>query len=147
MTTSAGDKLYKVLFGQDPLEPLLETESNWQYLVKFEHAAKYVGLSEAVSTYNSLASDKKTPHILRELAQYLEVMNSLDYTIAEEKINNLKSSTVYPYSSKEAIAIIKIHNNDIPAAAEILRSLLNDVQCPHSIKTNAQELLQIYDSQ
>ncbi len=142
-----GDKFYKALYENEALEPLFETESNWQYIAKLEYAARNVGSSEAVSTYNSLAHNPKVPDVLRELAQYLEIMNSLGSNANKEKSNNLKSSIIYPHSSREAMAIAKIHNNDIPGAVEILHSLLTDVKCPFLIKINAQELLQIYDNQ
>ncbi len=142
-----GDKFYKALSGNESLEPLFETESNWKYIAKLEYAARNVGSLEAVSTYNSLAHNPKVPDVLRELAQYLEIMNSLDSNANKEKSDNLKSSTIYPYSSKEAIAIAKIHDDDIPGAVEILHSLLTNIKCPFLIKINAQELLQIYDNQ
>jgi hypothetical protein len=144
---SVGDKFYEALFGNEALEPLLETKSNWRYIAKFKYAARNIGSSEAVSIYSDLANDPKAPDILRELAEYLEVMNSLNSNINKEKINNLEFSTIYPYSAREAMAIAKIHDNDIPSAVKILRSLLNDIKCPFLIKINAQELLQIYDNQ
>lgn len=140
----AGDKFYKVLFTGDNIQSLLnEKESNWKHLAKFEYAAKNPTLPEALSIYSDLASDKEVPTVLRELAQYLEVMNSFYH----DKVNGekLELNTVYPYSSKEAMAIIKIHNNDIKGAIEILYLLLSDKKCPALVKANAHELLQVYE--
>ncbi|QMV45789.1 hypothetical protein HC358_01450 [Wolbachia pipientis] len=151
---TAGDKFYEVLFLKKDSKPLLgEIDSNWGYLANFEHAFNHISDSMPTDTasiiYNGLADDKDAPDVLRELAQYLEVMSLLHSNgekINKDKIDNLESSAVYPYSSQEAIAIVKIHNNDIKGATEILRSLLNDRKCPILIKANAQELLRIYGS-
>ncbi len=150
---TAGDKFYEVLFLKKDNKPLLEEiDSNWEYLANFERAFNHISDSmptDTASIYNDLADDKDAPNVLRELAQYLEVMSLLHSNgekINKDKIDNLESSTVYPYSSQEAIAVVKIHNNDIKGATEILRSLLNDRKCPILIKANAQELLRIYGS-
>jgi hypothetical protein len=151
---TAGDKFYEVLFLKKDSKPLLEEiDSNWGYLANFEHAFNHILDSMPTDTasiiYNDLADDKDAPDVLRELAQYLEVMSLLHSNgekINKDKIDNLESSAVYPYSSQEAIAVVKIHNNDIKGATEILRSLLNDRKCPILIKANAQELLRIYGS-
>ncbi|WP_265036914.1 hypothetical protein [Wolbachia endosymbiont (group A) of Anomoia purmunda] len=150
---TAGDKFYEVLFLKKDNKPLLEEiGSNWEYLANFEHAFNRISDSmptDTASIYNDLADDKDAPNVLRELAQYLEVMSLLHSNgekINKDKIDNLESSAVYPYSSQEAIAVVKIHNNDIKGATEILRSLLNDRKCPILIKANAQELLRIYGS-
>jgi len=151
---TAGDKFYEVLFLKKDSKPLLEEiDSNWGYLANFEHAFNHISDSMPTDTasiiYNDLADDKDAPNVLRELAQYLEVMSLLHSNgekINKDKIDNLESSAVYPYSSQEAIAVVKIHNNDIKGAAEILHSLLNDRKCPILIKANAQELLRIYES-
>ncbi|MFP3015780.1 MAG: hypothetical protein ACEY3B_05800 [Wolbachia sp.] len=151
---TAGDKFYEVLFLKKDSKLLLEEiDSNWGYLANFEHAFNHISDSMPTDTasiiYNDLADDKDAPDILRELAQYLEVMSLLHSNgekINKDKIDNLESSAVYPYSSQEAIAVVKIHNNDIKGANEILRSLLNDRKCPILIKANAQELLRIYGS-
>ncbi len=151
---TAGDKFYEVLFLKKDSKPLLEEiDSNWGYLANFEHAFNHISDSMPTDTasiiYNDLADDKDAPNVLRELAQYLEVMSLLHSNgekINKDKIDNLESSAVYPYSSQEAIAIVKIHNNDVKGATEILRSLLNDRKCPILIKANAQELLRIYGS-
>ncbi|NEV49045.1 hypothetical protein EUZ93_00735 [Wolbachia pipientis] len=151
---TAGDKFYEVLFLKKDSKPLLEEiDSNWGYLANFEHAFNHISDSMPTDTasiiYNDLADDKDAPDFLRELAQYLEVMSLLHSNgekINKDKIDNLESSAVYPYSSREAIAVAKIHNNDIKGATEILRSLLNDRKCPILIKANAQELLRIYGS-
>jgi hypothetical protein len=143
---TAGDKFYEVLFLKKDSKPLLEEiDSNWGYLANFEHAFNHI----SDSMPNDLADDKDAPNVLRELAQYLEVMSLLHSNgekINKDKIDNLESSAVYPYSSQEAIAVVKIHNNDIKGATEILHSLLNDRKCPILIKANAQELLRIYES-
>ncbi|MDD9331678.1 MAG: hypothetical protein PV340_03470 [Wolbachia sp.] len=150
-STATGDKFYKALFAGEDLKPLLEeAHSNWKHLAKFEYAAKSItnsAIPEAILTYNSLADDKEAPKVFCELARYLEAMNSLRFR--GEKINNgkfeeLVVNAAYPYSSKEAVAIAKIHNNDTKGASEILYSLLNDGKCPILIKASAQELLQIY---
>ncbi|WP_341808115.1 hypothetical protein [Wolbachia endosymbiont (group E) of Neria commutata] len=147
---TAGDKFYKVLFSNKENNPPLEgIDANWEYLAKFEHAFNHISdstLEDTISTYSNVADNKEAPNILRELAQYLEVMNSL--RLSGEKIDDekLESSAIYPYSNKEAIAIIKIRNKDTKGAVEILRSLLNDRKCPILIKANAQELLQIYEN-
>lgn len=151
---TAGDKFYEVLFLKKDSKLLLEEiDSNWGYLANFEHAFNHISDSMPTDTasiiYNDLADNKDAPDILRELAQYLEVMSLLHFNgekINKDKIDNLESSAVYPYSSQEAIAVVKVHNNDIKGAAEILRSLLNDRKCPILIKANAQELLRIYGS-
>ncbi|QOD38704.1 hypothetical protein [Candidatus Wolbachia massiliensis] len=150
---TTGDKFYEVLFSKRDNKPLLEEiDSNWGYLANFEHAFNHISDStpkDTASIYSSLANNKDAPDVLRELAQYLEVMNLLHLNgekIDKDKIDNLVSNTVYPYSSQEAIAIIKIHNNDTKSAIEILHSLLNDRKCPTLIKANAQELLRIYGS-
>ena len=151
---TAGDKFYAVLFLKKDSKPLLEEiDSNWGYLANFEHAFNHISDSMPTDTasiiYNDLADDKDAPNVLRELAQYLEVMSLLHSNgekINKDKIDNLESSAVYPYSSQEAIAVVKIHNNDIKGATEILHSLLNDRKCPILIKANAQELLRIYES-
>ncbi|MGL9778730.1 MAG: hypothetical protein ACR5K5_00365 [Wolbachia sp.] len=151
---TAGDKFYEVLFLKKDSKPLLEEiDSNWGYLANFEHAFNHISDSTPTDTasiiYNDLADDKDAPNVLRELAQYLEVMSLLHSNgekINKDKIDNLESSAVYPYSSQEAIAVVKIHNNDIKGATEILHSLLNDRKCPILIKANAQELLRIYES-
>lgn len=147
---TAGDKFYKVLFSnKDNNPPLEEIDANWEHLANFERAFNHISDStqkDTTSIYSNLADNKEAPNILRELAQYLEVMQSL--RLSGEKIDNekLESSTIYPYSSKEAIAIIKIRNKDIKGAIKILYSLLNDRKCPILIKANAQELLQIYEN-
>ncbi len=151
---TAGDKFYEVLLLKKDSKPLLEEiDSNWGYLANFEHAFNHI--SDSMPTdiasiiYNDLADDKDAPNVLRELAQYLEVMSLLhsnDEKINKDKIDNLESSAVYPYSSQEAIAVVKIHNNDIKGAIEILHSLLNDRECPTLIKANAQELLLVYEN-
>ncbi|WP_038248847.1 hypothetical protein [Wolbachia endosymbiont of Glossina morsitans morsitans] len=150
---TAGDKFYEVLFLKKDNKPLLEEiDSNWEYLANFERAFNHISDSmptDTASIYSDLADDKDAPDVFRELAQYLEVMSLLHSNgekINRDKIDNLESSTVYPYSSQEAIAIVKIHNNDVKGATEILRSLLNDRKCPILIKANAQELLRIYGS-
>ncbi|WP_265043555.1 hypothetical protein [Wolbachia endosymbiont (group A) of Scambus nigricans] len=150
---TAGDKFYEVLFLKKDNKPLLEEiDSNWEYLANFERAFNHISDSmptDTASIYSDLADDKDAPNVLRELAQYLEVMSLLHSNgekINKDKIDNLESSTVYPYSSQEAIAVVKIHNNDVKGATEILRSLLNDRKCPILIKANAQELLRIYGS-
>ncbi|MDM8335118.1 DNA polymerase III subunit delta [Wolbachia pipientis] len=150
-STIAGNKFYTVLFSKKDNKLLEEIDLNWKYLAHFESAFNHISnstLTDTISIYSNMVNNKDVPNVLRELAQYLEVMNLLNQggKINEDKINNLESSTVYPYSSQEAIAIVKIHNNDIKGALEILRSLLNDRKCPILIKANAQELLQIYGS-
>lgn len=120
-------------------------------MANFESAFNHISNltpTDAASIYNDMADNQDIPNVLRELAQYLEVMSLFcnNEKINEDKINNLESSIVYPYSSQEAIAIIKIHNNDIKGAVKILHSLLNDRKCPTLIKANAQELLRIYES-
>lgn len=146
LSEGTGDKFYKVLFLGKDLQHLVEEEnSNWKYLVKFEYAAKTS--TKALSTYSNLINDNDLPAILRELAQYLEVMSLLHLNgekINKDKIKNLESSIVYPYSSQEAIAIAKINNDDVQDAIQILRSLSNDKKCPTLIRANAQELLKIY---
>ncbi|MGL9762022.1 MAG: hypothetical protein ACR5LB_07625 [Wolbachia sp.] len=150
-STIAGNKFYEVLFSKKDSELLEGIDSNWKHLADFESAFSRISNStsiDAASIYSDIADNEDVPDVLRELAQYLEVMN-LFYSsdkINEDKINNLAANAVYPYSSQEAIAIIKIHNNDIKGAIEILRSLLNDRKCPTLIKANAQELLRIYGS-
>ncbi|MGL9733032.1 MAG: hypothetical protein ACR5KW_03365 [Wolbachia sp.] len=150
-STIAGNKFYEVLFSKKDNELLNGIDSNWKHLADFENAFNRISNSiptDSASIYSDIADNENIPEILRELAQYLEVIN-LFYSknnINEDKINNLAVSAVYPYSSQEAIAIIKIHNNDIKGAIEILYSLLNDRKCPTLIKANAQELLQIYGS-
>ncbi|WP_246168459.1 hypothetical protein [Wolbachia endosymbiont of Ctenocephalides felis wCfeT] len=134
---------------KDDKLPLEEIDSNWKYLASFEQATSNSTSEDIAHTYSSIANGKEVPDVLRELAQYLEVMNSFhrnNNEIDNDKINNLQSSSVYPYSSKEAIAIAKIRNSDITGAVEILHSLLNDRKCPTLIKANAQELLRIYDN-
>ncbi|APR98323.1 hypothetical protein [Wolbachia endosymbiont of Folsomia candida] len=149
-STTAGDKFYQVLFSKKENNiPLEEIDANWGHLANFEHAFNHIldsTLADATSIYSNMADNKEAPNILRELAQYLEVMQSL--RLNNEKIDNekLESSAIYPYSSKEAIAIIKIRNKDTKGALEILRSLLNDKKCPILIKANAQELLRIYEN-
>ncbi|MGL9758364.1 MAG: hypothetical protein ACR5LA_06000 [Wolbachia sp.] len=147
---TAGDKFYEVLFLKKDNELLLEEiDSNWEYLANFERAFNHISDSmptDTASIYNGLADNKDVPNVLRELAQYLEVMSLLHSNGEKINIDNLELSTLYPYSSQEAIAIVKIRNNDIKGATEILRSLLNDRKCPILIKANAQELLQIYGS-
>ncbi|WCR58172.1 hypothetical protein [Wolbachia endosymbiont of Ctenocephalides felis wCfeJ] len=150
-STIAGNKFYKVLFSKKDNKILEEIGSNWKYLANFESASNHISnsrLKEATSIYSDMADNETVPNVFRELAQYLEVMSLFDQgkKINEDKINNLESNTVYPYSSQEAIAIIKIHNNDIKGAIEILHSLINDRKCPTLIKANAQELLRIYES-
>lgn len=143
-STVTGDKFYRVLFDGEDLQPLLDgEESNWKYLVQLEHAAKNPALSESLSVYRDLAIDEKVPIVLRELAQYLKVMNSFYHDKVSDE--GLASSMVYPYSSKEVVAIVKIHNNDINGALEILHSLASDRKCPAFIKANVNELLQIYE--
>lgn len=146
-STEAGNKLYEVLFSKKVTNLLEEIDSNWKHLANFESAFNRIP-TEATSIYSNIADNQDAPSILRELAQYLEVMNLLHQgkKIDEDKINNLASNTVYPYSSQEAIAVIKIHNNDVKGAVEILYSLINDRKCPTLIKANAQELLRIYGS-
>lgn len=144
---TAGNKFYKVLFFKDD-KLLEEIDSNWKYLANFESAFNHISNSapiDAASIYGDMVGNEDIPNVLRELAQYLEVMSLFHHgeTINEDKINNL---AVYPYSSQEAIAIVKIYNNDIKGAIEILHSLLNDRKCPTLIKANAQELLRIYGS-
>ncbi|WCR59561.1 MAG: hypothetical protein PG978_000997 [Wolbachia endosymbiont of Ctenocephalides felis wCfeF] len=148
-STIAGNKFYEVLFSKKDSELLEGIDSNWKHLADFESAFSRISNSTgAASIYSDIADNEDVPDVLRELAQYLEVM-SLLYSgdkINEDKINNLAANAVYPYSSQEAIAIIKIHNNDTKGAIEILHSLLNDRKCPTLIKANAQELLRIYGS-
>ncbi|QIT35806.1 hypothetical protein [Wolbachia endosymbiont of Brugia pahangi] len=147
---TAGNQFYEILFSKKDNKLLEETDSNWKHLANFEGAFNHISnltLTDAVSIYSSMADNKDVPNILRELAQYLEIMNLLHLNgekINEDKINNLESSIVYPYSSQEAIAIVKIHNNDIKGAIKILHLLLNDRKCPTLIKDRAQELLRIY---
>lgn len=147
---TSGDKFYKILFLKDDKPPLEEIDSNWKYLKDFEQAFDYVSHSapiDAISVYSSLANNKEIPDILREFAQYLEIMNSFyldSEKLDDNKIENLMLNSVYPYSSQEAIALVKISNNDIKGATKILHSLLNDKKCPTLIKANAQELLKIY---
>ncbi|MDN5247557.1 MAG: hypothetical protein QWI36_00220 [Wolbachia endosymbiont of Tyrophagus putrescentiae] len=138
-----GDKFYKVLFAGNDLQSFLqeEGESNWKYLAEFKYAGKNSPSSEAVSIYTALANNENISIVLRDLAQYLKTMNSLDLKTNGE---DLELITVYPYSAKEAMAIVKIYNDDIKGAVEILNLLLNDSECPISIKANAHELLQIY---
>ncbi|MFP3035650.1 MAG: hypothetical protein ACEY3A_01200 [Wolbachia sp.] len=149
-STIAGNKFYEV-FSKKGSELLEGIDSNWKHLADFESAFNLISNStstDAASIYSNMADNKDVPDVLRELAQYLEVM-SLLYSgdkINEGKINNLAANAVYLYSSQEAIAIIKINNNDIKGAIEILHSLLNDRKCPTLIKANAQELLRIYGS-
>ncbi|WP_341813193.1 hypothetical protein [Wolbachia endosymbiont (group B) of Germaria angustata] len=151
---TAGDKFYEVLFLKKDNKSLLEEiDSNWEYLANFERAFNHISDSMPTDTasiiYNNLADDKDAPDVLRELAQYLEVMSLLHSSVEKtnkDKISNLESNAVYPYSSQEAIAIVKIHSNDIKGAIEILHSLLNDRECPTLIKANAQELLRIYEN-
>ncbi|QKX02186.1 hypothetical protein [Wolbachia endosymbiont of Dirofilaria (Dirofilaria) immitis] len=146
----AGNKFYKVLFFKKDVKLLEKVDSNWKHLANFESAFNHIlssRLTNAASVYSDMVDNKDIPDVLRELAQYLEVMCLFYYSkkINEDKINNLGLSVVYPYSSQEAIAIIKIHNNDIKGAVKILHSLLNDRKCPTLIKANAEELLQIYE--
>ncbi|WP_407512130.1 hypothetical protein [Wolbachia endosymbiont of Trichogramma kaykai] len=151
---TAGDKFYEVLFLKKDNNSLLEEiDSNWRYLANFERAFNHISDSMATDMasiiYNDLADDKDAPDVLRELAQYLEVMRLLHSSgekTNRDKMSNLESNAVYPYSSQEAIAIVKIHSNDIKGAIEILRSLLNDRECPTLIKANAEELLRIYEN-
>ncbi|WP_025264188.1 hypothetical protein [Wolbachia endosymbiont of Onchocerca volvulus] len=150
-STIAGNKFYKVLFSKKDIKLLEEIGSSWKCLANFESAFNHISNltpTDAASIYNDMADNQDIPNVLRELAQYLEVMSLFcnNEKINEDKINNLESSIVYPYSSQEAIAIIKIHNNDIKGAVKILHSLLNDRKCPTLIKANAQELLRIYES-
>ncbi|MGL9725211.1 MAG: hypothetical protein ACR5KV_00175 [Wolbachia sp.] len=93
---------------------LEEIDSNWKHLANFESAFNRIP-TEETSIYSDIADNQDAPSTLRELAQYLEVMNLLHQgkKIDEDKINNLVSNTVYPYSSQEAIAVIKIQNNDV----------------------------------
>ncbi|QKX02923.1 hypothetical protein GOY07_01700 [Wolbachia endosymbiont of Litomosoides sigmodontis] len=147
---TAGNQFYKILFFKKENNLLEKTDSNWKHLANFEGAFNHIlnlTLTDALSIYSDMANNKEIPNVLRELAQYLEVINLLHLNgkkINEDKINNLESSTVYPYSSQEAIAIVKIHNNDIKGAIKTLLLLLNDRKCPTLIKDRAQELLQIY---
>ncbi|NSM56388.1 hypothetical protein HET73_02060 [Wolbachia endosymbiont of Atemnus politus] len=148
-SATAGNKFYKVLFSQKDSKLLEEIGSNWKYLANFERASNHILNSmpkDAASIYSDMVDNEAVPNVLRELAQYLEVMSLVYHgePINDDKINNLESSTMYPYSSKEVIAMIKIHNDDIKGAIEILHSLLNDRKCPAPIKANAQELLWIY---
>ncbi|KLT22259.1 hypothetical protein wVul_1193 [Wolbachia endosymbiont of Armadillidium vulgare str. wVulC] len=150
---TSGDKFYEGLFLKKDNNPLLEEiDSNWKYLANFERAFNHISDStptDTASIYSDLADNKDIPDVFCELARYLEVMSSLHSNgkkINQETIDSLQSSTVYPYSSQEVTAIVKIHNNDIKGAIEILHSLLNDRECPTLIKANAQELLQIYES-
>ncbi|WP_395462910.1 hypothetical protein [Wolbachia endosymbiont of Cantharis cryptica] len=151
-STIAGNKFYEVLFSKKDNKLLEGIDSNWKHLADFERAFNHISDStptDTASIYSDLADNKDVPGVLRELAQYLEIMSLLHLDgekINKDKIDNLESNTVYPYSSKEAIAIIKIHNNDTKGAVEILYSLLNDRKCPTLIKANAQELLRIYGS-
>ncbi|WP_255419675.1 DNA polymerase III subunit delta [Wolbachia endosymbiont of Dipetalonema caudispina] len=150
-STIAGNKFYKTFFLKKDTKLLEEVDSSWKYLANFENAFNHISNSTstyAIFIYNDIANNKDVPNILRELAQYLEIMSLFLYgkKIDKDKINNLKSSTIYPYSSQEAIAIIKIHNNDIKGAIKILHSLLNSKKCPTLIKANAQELLRIYEN-
>ncbi|QKX01615.1 hypothetical protein GOY13_01470 [Wolbachia endosymbiont of Cruorifilaria tuberocauda] len=147
---AAGNKFYKVFFSKKETKLLEETDSNWKYLADFENAFNHISNSaptDAAFIYNSMVNNKGVPSILSELAQYLEIMNLFHSSeqINENKINNLASSIVYPYSSQEAIALIKINNNDIEGAVKILHLLLNDKKCPTLIRANAQELLSIYE--
>lgn len=149
-STTSGDKFYKMLFLNTDKSSVGEIDSNWKYLKSFEQASDHLSNSapaDAIAIYNNLANDKEIPNILREFAQYLEAMNSfyLDSKNFDD-IENLRSISVYPYSSQEAIAIVKINNNDIKGASQILHSLLNDKKCPTLIKANAQELLKIYNN-
>jgi hypothetical protein len=148
----AGDKFYKVLFSQKNDAKLIEEiDSNWEHLAKFERAFNHISNStptDAASVYNDLSS-KEVSDVLRELAQYLEVMSSFSLDsdkMDNEKVNNLGQNFIYPYSNKEAIALFKIRNNDIQDATKILHSLLNDKKCPTLIKANAQELLHVYQN-
>ncbi|MGL9681624.1 MAG: hypothetical protein ACR5K2_01235 [Wolbachia sp.] len=150
-STIAGNKFYEVLFSKKDSELLEGIDSSWKHLADFESAFSRISNStsiDAASIYSDIADNEDVPDVLRELAQYLEVMNLLysSYKINEDKINNLAANAVYPYSSQEAIAIIKIHNNDIKGAIEILRLLSSDRKCPTIIRANAQELLRIYEN-
>ena len=139
-----GDRFYKLIFKGEDVNYLLDEKSNWSYLVKFDYAARNPTSQEAISIYAALADTIEAPDVLRELAQYFEMLNSF----YKSKVNyeRLKLSKIFPYSTKEAIAVAKIQNGDIKGAVEVLYSLLKSKECPNSIKMFTRELLEIYES-
>ncbi len=139
-----GDRFYEFMFKGEDIKHLLDEKSNWSYLAKFDHAARNPVSQESISVYASLADTLEAPDVLRELAQYFEILNSF----SKGKVNSkrLKSSEIFPYSIKEAIAVAKIQNGDVKNAVEVLHSLLESKECPDSIKMFTRELLEIYES-
>ncbi len=132
-------KYLNVLLSKKDIKLLEEIGSSWKCLANFESAFNHISNltpTDAASIYNDMADNQDIPNVLRELAQYLEVMSLFcnNEKINEDKINNLESSIVYPYSSQEAIAIIKYIIMTSKGAVKILHSLLNDRKCPTLIK-------------
>ncbi|MFV9838850.1 MAG: hypothetical protein AB8U44_02380 [Aaplasma endosymbiont of Hyalomma asiaticum] len=156
---SEGDEIYAAMqYGDERLIQRLEKVSSdakgiAASAAKFKLAAQYAknkNVIVAKELYNEIASNKKLPRELQELAEYLGVvllMGEGDQSEElEERLLRLASSreSIYRSSAKEALVMMKLEKKDIDSAVLIMKEIIGDPKTNEVVRKNIEGLFRVY---
>ena len=156
---SEGDEIYAAMqHGDERLIQKLEKVSSdakgiAASAAKFKLAAQYAKNKNVVvakELYNEIASDKRLPRELQELAEYLGVVLLMGDGEQNEELEGrllrLASSreSIYRSSAKEALVMMKLEKKDVDSAVLIMKEIIGDPKTNEVVRKNIEGLYRVY---